>query len=148
MFLILAQKYPHEVVFVKNTQIRHLVLNLGSFVFSRNFPVTQILGCWFQIWQYCFQIPAPKYPSQAIFVTNLRIFIFCTKLSIKADSKALIANMTMFFQNCCPKYPNNIFLFPNLGIIIFTRNFVIRQIGGRWLQMWQLLFNFPDQKPK
>ena len=32
--------------------------NLGIIVSSQNFGIIVIRRCWFQIWQYCFQIPA------------------------------------------------------------------------------------------
>ena len=56
---------------------------------------------------------------------------FCTKLFNNANSRALIANMTMTFQNCHPKHSNKAFLVPNLRILTFAQNFGIRQIGGR-----------------
>ena len=37
--------------------------------------------CWFQIWQYCFQILAQKYSNEAFFIPNLRIFLFSWNLS-------------------------------------------------------------------
>ena len=121
-FQLPVQKYPNQVF---------LVPNLRIFTFAPNFAARQIWGRWFQIWQQYFQVPVPN------FFPNLRIFIFCTKLCNKANSRVLISNMTMVFQNCCPKHPNKVFSVPNLRILIFTRNFAIRQFGGRWLEIWQ-----------
>ena len=50
--------------------------NLVIFIFSQNFAIRQIQGCWFQIWLYCFQMPVQKYANQTFLVPNLRIFIF------------------------------------------------------------------------
>ena len=57
VFKFLAQTYPDK---------EFLVPNLGNLVFLRNCAVTQTRGCWFQIWQYCFQIPVQKYPNKVI----------------------------------------------------------------------------------
>ena len=43
----------------------------------------QTWGCWFQIWQYCFQIPAQKYPNKALIVSNLGISVFPWNLAIR-----------------------------------------------------------------
>ena len=51
----MAQKYPNKAF---------LIPNLGIFILSQNFAVRQIRGCWFQIWQYSFQIPAQKHPNK------------------------------------------------------------------------------------
>ena len=119
----------------KYTQIRHFwSKNLRIFVFAPNFTTRQIRGCWFHI-------PALKYANLALLqiwqVPTLRIFIFCAKLCNKANSRPLISNMKMVSQNCYPEHPNKAFLVPNLRILILLRNFTIRQIGGRWLQIWQ-----------
>ena len=45
-FQSLPQKYPNKAF---------LVANLGIFVFSEKFGIRQMLGCWFQIWQYSFK---------------------------------------------------------------------------------------------
>ena len=47
----LGQKYPNKAF---------LVPNLRIFCFLLNFAIRQTWGCWFQKWQYYFQIPAPK----------------------------------------------------------------------------------------
>ena len=116
-----------------------MVLNLRIFIFATR----EIRGRWFQIWQYHFQILVPKFGNLEFLVPNLRIFIFCTKLCNKANSRVLTSNMTMVFQNCCPKHPNKVFLALNLRILIFARNFAIRQFGGRWLEILQWFFNIP-----
>ena len=63
-----TKKYPNMAfVFVPNS---------GIFIFSRNFAVKQIRGGWFQIRQYCFQIPVQKYQNKAFLIPNLIIFVF------------------------------------------------------------------------
>ena len=44
------------------------------FYLTWNFAFRWMRRCWFQIWQYFFQIPVQKYPNKAIFVPNLFIF--------------------------------------------------------------------------
>ena len=134
----------------KNTQIRHFwSQNKGFLSFLPKFSTRHIRVRSFQIWQKYFRIPSPKICRSGIcLVPNLRIFIFCTKLCNKANSKALILKITMVFQNCYPKHPNKTFLVPNLRILTFEQNFAIRQIGVRLLQTWQQFFNIPVQGPK
>ena len=82
----------------KNTQIRQFwsqilalfflhkifaIRHLGIFIFLENFGMRQIRGCWFQIWQYYYQLPAPKYPNQALLVSNLRILFL--QLTLQQD---------------------------------------------------------------
>ena len=78
-----------------------LVSNLGIFIFSRDFPIKQIRGCWFQIWQYCFQLPDRKYPNLQFLVSNLRIFILHQTLH------------TDKFEGVDFKYDNGFFEFPS-----------------------------------
>ena len=59
-----------------------MVPNFRNFVFSRNFAVWQIRGCWFQIWQYFCQVFVQKYPNQACLIPNLRIFILHQTLQL------------------------------------------------------------------
>ena len=74
---------------VKNTIKPFLFLeqifdsNLGIFIFSQNFAIRQIWGCWSQIWQYCFQIPAQKCRNKAFLDPNLGIFIISWKFTIR-----------------------------------------------------------------
>ena len=89
------------------------------FFFALKFELRQILGRWFQIWEYYFQILAQKYTNKEFLVPNLRIFWFCTKLCNKTNLRELISNTILFFQNCSPKYLNKAFLVPNLRIFIF-----------------------------
>ena len=60
-----------------------LVQNLGTLILARNFAIILIWGSLFQIWQYCFQLPAQNYRSQALLVPNLRIFIFVLNFAIR-----------------------------------------------------------------
>ena len=56
-----------------------------------------------------YQLLVRKYGNLTFLVPNLRIFIFCTKLCNKANSRVLISIMTMAFQNCCTKHLNKAF---------------------------------------
>ena len=89
----LAQKDLHEAF---------LVPNFGILIFSRNVAIRQIRRYLFKIRQFCFQIPAQKYPNKAFLVPNLKIFI-CTKLCSKTNSRTLISNMTIIFSISSPK---------------------------------------------
>ena len=76
-----------------------MVPNFDIFFLSRDFANRQIPGCWFQIWQYYFQIPAQK----AILVPNL----------INAPNFAVRQIWWCWFQvfqHCCPKHWNKAFL--------------------------------------
>ena len=48
---------------------------------------------------------SPKISKSDIFMPNLRIFYFCTKLCNKTDSRVLISNRTKLFLNSNPKIP-------------------------------------------
>ena len=53
----------------KNIQIRHYgPKSFCFFCFTRIYPVWQILGCWFEIWQ--------KYLNNVFLVQHLQIFVF------------------------------------------------------------------------
>ena len=103
MAIVLLKLYP------KNTNIRHfwskwhkpgiLVSKLGIFVFSRNFRFRE---CWFQIRQYCFQIPAQKYPKLGPKVRHLCFFTKCCNYT---NSRVLISDMTLVFWNSSRKIP-------------------------------------------
>ena len=90
---------------------------------------------------------SPKTPKLDIFEPKFKDFCFCTKLLNNTNSRALITKRTIVFQKCSPKHPNKTFLVPNLRILIFAWNFAIKQIRGRWLQMWQSFLNIPAQRP-
>ena len=62
----MPKKYPNKAFSVPS---------LVTLAFSKNFAIRQIGGCWFQVWQYLFQIPAQKYRSQGFLVGNLGIFV-------------------------------------------------------------------------
>ena len=119
-----------------------MVPNLGIFIISRYFAIRQIQGCWFQIWQYHFQIAAPKYGNLTFLVPNLRIFIFSTKLCNKANSRVLISSMTMVFQNCCPKHLKKAFFgskFKNSNFCTALCNYTIWRV---FFSFWMKLYSF------
>ena len=96
-----------------------MIPNLDNFVFSQNFAVSQIRGCWFQIWQYHFQIPAQKYPNQAFLVPNLRIYIFAPNFAARQIERRWFQIWQQYFQIPAPKYKNLAILVPNLRIFNF-----------------------------
>ena len=67
----------------KHSNRAFLVLDLRIFISASNFVFRKLGGCWFQIWQYLFQIPAQKYPNKAFFVPNLSIFILVKIFAIR-----------------------------------------------------------------
>ena len=74
-----------------------------DFYFATNFTIKQIWGCWFQIWQCHFGIPARKYLKKhfvvVVVVVNVSSFCFCMKLRILKNLRVLISKMaTVFFQ--------------------------------------------------
>ena len=120
-----------------------MVPNLGIFIFLQNFAIRPIRGCWFQMWQFCFQIPVQKYPNQAFMVQNLRIFTFA--LNIKPNSRTLIWNMKILLLNSSPKNTQISHFWSLIQGFLFHTNFSIRQIRGRWFQIWQWFFRIPAQ---
>ena len=75
-----------------------LVSNLGVFIFWQNFAISQIRGCWLQIWQYYFRIAAQNYPNQAFLIPNLRIFIISGNLAIRQIRRDLFQTWQFFFK--------------------------------------------------
>ena len=91
--------------------------NLDIFVFSHNFAIRQIRGCWFQIWHYCFQFPGKIYPNQAFLVPNLGIFIFSSNFSNTQIWGGWFQIWRLLFKKMHPrKYPNKEFLVKNTEI--------------------------------
>ena len=103
-----------------------LVQNLGISIHKfRHFPVRQIWGCWFQIWQYCFQIPAQKYPNKPFLVPNSGILIFSRNFTVYQIRGCWFQTWQYCFQISPQNYPNKAFLVPNLGIFVFSGNLAI-----------------------
>ena len=119
-----------------------LVSNLGVFIFWQNFAISQIRGCWLQIWQYYFRIAAQNYPNQAFLIPNLRIFIISGNLAIRQIRRDLFQTWQFFFQIPAQKYRNKALLVPYSDIFIFSRNFAFRQTRGCWFQIWFLFYFF------
>ena len=73
-----------------------------------------------------------------LLVPNLKTCHFLHQTSIfqHQDSK---------YNNCCLKHPNIALLVQNWRILIFAGNFRTRQFKGRWLQIWQWIFNILAQ---
>ena len=96
-----------------------LVSNLGIFIFSRDFPIKQIRGCWFQIWQYCFQLPDRKYPNLQFLVSNLRIFILHQTLHTDKFEGVDFKYDNGFFEFQSENNPIELFFFFSLNVSIF-----------------------------
>ena len=94
IFKLQSTNYPNQA---------YLVLNLRTFIFTWTFALRKIRGCWFQIWQWLFQIPAQKYPNKATFCPKCTYFNFCMKLRILKNSRVVISKMTIFFLKFQPK---------------------------------------------
>ena len=126
-----SSKIPQRRIF--GSKLRH-------FCFFAKFAIRQIWGCWFQIWQQFFQIPAQKYQNKTFFCPKVKDFYFCTKLCSKTNSRTLIWNMTIVLSNSSPKIRKLGIFGPKFKDFYFAPNFTIRQIWGRWFQIWQWLF--------
>ena len=107
-----------------------MVWNLGIFIFSRKFAIRQIWGCWSQIWEYCFQIPAHKYPNKAFLVAHLGIFIIWQNFAIRQTRRCWFQTRQYYFQLPVPKYQNQVFLVPNLGIFILHQTLHLNKFEG------------------
>ena len=121
-----------------------LVLYLRIFLFARNVAFRKF-WCWFQIWQYFFQIAALRYPNKWFFVPNLGISIHPQNYPIRQIWKHSFQLWQNYFQMPVQKYRNKAFWVPNLRICNFALKFVIRQIRGRWFLVWQYYFQIPVQ---
>ena len=131
IFKILDENYPNKTFLVKNTKIRHFLFpNLGIFIFPPNFSGRQIRGCWFQIFQYFFQIIILKYPNQKFFVSNLGILALLQKFTIRLIWGCWFQIWQYSVQIPVQKYPNLEILVPNLGALLFSKNFTTSKILG------------------
>ena len=97
----------------------------------------QIGGCWFQIWQWFFKIPAQIYSKKAFLIPNLGIFILARNFANSQIWGCWFQVSQYYFQVPALNYPNKVILVSNLRIFIFAPNFAVRQIRGHWLQIWQ-----------
>ena len=139
--------------------------NLVIFIFSRNFAIRQIWGCWFQTWHNYFQIPVKKYPNKPFLVPNLGISVSSRNLAIRKirgcwfqiwqysfaficiqlvfcispNSRILISNITLVFQIYGPNYPNKAFLVPFLLLLLSLLLFC--PIFGIWINSRVLISN-------
>ena len=91
-----------------------MVPNLGIFISPRNFAIRQIRECWFQIWQYFFQIP-----ELHIFGPKFRHFCFFAKFLQSGK-----------FEGADFKYDNIVFKF-------HLKNTKIRHF---WSKFWNFYF--------
>ena len=73
-------------------------------------------------------------------------FYFRTKLCNKTNSRMLIWNLTIIFSNSSPKIHKLGIFGPKFTDFYFARNLAIRQIWGRWFQIWEWLFRILAQK--
>ena len=105
-----------------------------DFYFCTNFATRQIQGRRFQIWQQHFQIPARKWATQAFLIPNLGI---CLREILQLDKfGVLVSNMTILFSNSTLKIRKSGIFGPKTKDFYFAPDFAIRQIRGRWFQIW------------
>ena len=91
-----------------------MVPNLGIFVFSRDFAVWQIWGCWFQIWQQFFKILALKYPNKTFSCNLMReanIWIISCRLIISRGNSSRGFFLTTRYQ----------FAYSGISILLFQK---------------------------
>ena len=121
------QKKRNPDIYKKLTLYNNLLYELKIYFW-------QILGCWFQIWQYFFKIPAQKYQNKTFLVPNLRMIVFSQILQLDKFECADFKYANSIFKILAQKYPNKAFLVKNtqIGIFVFPENFVIGQIQGCW----------------
>ena len=101
----------------KNTQIRRFSPKIKSFHFFTKFRIWQVWGCWYQIWQYSFQILAQKYRNKAFLVPNLGNFILPWNFGIRKIQGCWFQIWQYYYQIPVQKYPNQAILVPNLRIL-------------------------------
>ena len=89
--------------------------------FPPNFAIWQIRECWFQIWQYSFQIPVKKYWNNTFLIPKLDIFGFPANFAIRLIWGCLFKTWQYCFQVPVQKHPNEAFLVPNLGRFFFSK---------------------------
>ena len=149
-FLILAQKNPNQAFLVPNLWIfvEFPDFKYGNRVFFNYCPKISKSGIfspkfmnfcwipWFQIWQYCFQIPAKKYPNKAFLSPKFKHF--CWRCWFQMWQYCL--------QVPGQKHPNEAFFVKNTQYSIidprfrhlwFSGIFSIREIWRRGFQQWQ-----------
>ena len=95
-----------------------MVPNLGIFVFSRNFAIRQIWGCWFQKWHFLSNSRV-KIPKWGISGPKFKDFHFYTELNNKTNSMTLTFNMAITFSYSSPKTQKLAFVVPKWRIFIF-----------------------------
>ena len=121
----LSKKYPNEAFFKPKIRI---------FCFTWKYLFCHIQRCWFQIWQWFFQIPVQKYPSKRNFCSKFNFF-FNMKLWILLNSKDVDFKYDMSYFTFSPEYQNKALLIPNLKFFCFTWNSPFWQIRGCWFQI-------------
>ena len=94
-----------------------------------------------------FQNFNPKISKSSIFGLKFKDFYFCTKLcNNKTNSRTQISNMTIAFLNSTPKTRKSSIFGSEFKDFCFAPNVAIRQIWGRWFQIWQCLCRIPVRK--
>ena len=96
--------------------------NVDIFIFPQNFAITQIREWWSQIWQYCFQMPAQKYPNKAFLVPNLSIFVESADFrynNVVFKSQPKTTQMRRFWS----KILHTAFSSAKFGIFVFPQKF-------------------------
>ena len=125
-----------------------MVPNLGIFYFlSRNFAIRQIRRVDFNI-TILFSNISPKYPNKAFLVPNLGIFVFftndfwfCDRLRNRTNSRKQTSCRRIVFSKFTPKICKSDIFGHKFKDYYFAPNIAIRQIRGRWFQIWQSFFS-------
>ena len=113
-----------------------LVPNMGIFIISWYFAIRQIWGCWFQIWQYFFQVLAQKYSNHTF------LFFFC-EICNQTNLRVLIS---VFFQITAQKYLNKAFFDPKFKDFYFCTKLCNKK-NSRTL-IWNMTIIFSHSTPK
>ena len=109
-----TQKYPYQAFLIQNFKI---------FIFT----IRQFWGCWFQIWQPCFQIPVQHYPNKAFSVLNWRIFIFARNLAFR-KFELVDFEYEISFSNSSQDICKYFYIWMRLRVL---------KVSGYWFRRWQ-----------
>ena len=93
-----------------------------------------------------FSNSSPKISKSWNFGSKLKDFHFCTRLCNKANLRTQISNMTIVFSNSTPKICKSGIFGPKFKDFYFQPNVTIRQIWGRWFEIWQWRFQTSVRK--
>ena len=131
-FAILTQNYANKQL---------LIPNISTVIFSKHFPIWQIWGWAFQIWQLFFKILIQIDPCNALFSKYSDIF-FSQSLTTRQIRVCWLSIWQYLLKFLKQNYQNKTFLVLNWGIFIFSQNFAIMQIWRCWFECDNIAFKF------